>query len=86
MMRRLGIVPLPTTDVVRVMICAHARGASLFLYDSIEDKACIADEWYESLEAAESAARETYGIATWTEIPDPAPGCFDDRIAAVRRA
>jgi hypothetical protein len=83
--RRSAIVPEPK-DVKRVMIYAHDRGALLFLYDSIEDRSCVADEWYESLAAAESAAREQYGITVWTEIPDPTPGCFDDRIAAVRRA
>ena len=87
-MRRVALVVTPDADDVRRVIVygPDDGGWFLFLSKTVEDEGCFADEWYESLEAAESAAREQYGIATWTEIPDPTPGCFDDRIAAVRRA
>jgi hypothetical protein len=85
-------------DVVVVMVnlaarCSrvgardHARGGARTRAVDADARigrlpACVADEWFESLDAAELECRERLGIeaAMWCDVPDPEHGDQHDRI------
>ena len=85
-MRRVALVPAPTTDVKRVILHACDAGVYVFPSASTEDAGGLGDEWYETVDAALQACREAYGIEDkmWQDVPDPEPGCQHDWIAPVR--
>jgi hypothetical protein len=68
------------------MIFEKENGVYLFLYDSTDDVPGFADEWYETLEAAEEICRTKYSINPndWIFIDDPIEYCQDDIVASVR--
>ncbi len=86
-MRRVALVVTPDADDVRRVIVygPDDGGWFLFLSKTVEDEGCFADEWYESLADVSAACRQRYGIeeSMWRDVPDPEPGCMQDRIAAV---
>ena len=58
------------------------QGVYLFFYRSLDEGPSDADYWYEQIDEAERHAAE-FGItpADWQKLPDPPPGCQDDRCA-----
>ena len=85
-MRRVALVPRRDLDVKRVILFAAGNGALLFLSRSTDDAGCFADEWFESVDAANLACAARFGIeaSMWLDVPDPEPGCQEDWIAPVR--
>jgi ribosomal protein L7/L12 len=55
-------------------------GVYLFLYDTVEDAACIADLWFETIADAQADAHERFGLTeqAWTVIADALPGMQHD--------
>ena len=85
-MRKIATVTRGGSDFVRVMLYDSKSGVYMFLYRNHDDRPCGAEYWFESVELAEQAAVEDYGVAAsdWQTIPDPPEGCQHDWIAATR--
>ena len=81
-MRAIASLRTPIDGIHRLMTYVSDEGTYLFLYEDIDDGPCIADELYDSLEAAQQSAavRFAVGNADWTTIPDPIPGAQHDWI------
>lgn len=85
-MRKIAQAVRASDGIRRVMLFEGEGGTYLFLYTSLEDSHCDADEWYESTLEAEAVSKKRYGISetAWQIINDPLDGCQHDWIAAVR--
>ena len=72
--------------IKQVILYESESGVYLFPCTSVEDGFAVGDEWYKTLEIAESVCREEYGITKrdWEMIPDPPEDCQHDWIASVR--
>lgn len=68
------------------MIHASFNNVYLFLYDSVDDRPCIADLVFNTIEEAEVHCQEIYDAAKndWIPISDPLPDCQDDFIRPIR--
>ncbi len=55
-------------------------GVYLFLYDTVEDAACCADLWFETIADAQADAHEQFGLGQqeWRIIADALPGMQHD--------
>ena len=85
-MRKIATITNPVDDICRAMTHVVDGGVFLFLYTKQEDGPCYIDEWYESLDQAEQAAFERFGVRSeeWTIIDDPLPGAQQDWIRPTR--
>lgn len=85
-MRKTAKTEHAADGVHRVMIYEVDGGAYLFLYRTLDDGPCDADEWYGTTPEAEEACGNRYGISSvaWQFIAEPLEGCQDDWIVAVR--
>jgi hypothetical protein len=82
-MRKSAIVRDSNAEFRRLMIYDSGdQGVYLFLYRSLDECPSDADYWYEQIKEAERHAAE-FGVtpADWQTVPDPVPGCQDDRCA-----
>jgi hypothetical protein len=68
------------------LLISAVNGVFVFLFRSLDDGPCHADEWYEDVAGAERHVAEKLGVedADWQLLPDPLPGRQHDRIAPVR--
>ena len=86
-MRKIATVQQPKDKIKRVMICFDKEdGYYLFLYDTLADGPCCADELYETLAVADRECAERYGITAghWIVISDNPKGCLADWIIPTR--
>jgi hypothetical protein len=85
-MRKVAALRTPKDGAVRCMLFSEPDGVFVFLYSVAEDGAADSDDWFESVQEAESYSREILGVRDedWSTIPDPPPGCQQDWIAPVR--
>lgn len=70
----------------KLMIHTSSDKAYLFLYDSVDDRPCIADLTFNTIEEADTYCRNMYHTATddWIPISDPLTDCQDDYILPTR--
>jgi molybdopterin synthase sulfur carrier subunit len=68
------------------MVHSCDGGAYLFLFSSEQDGQCVADDFYATIQEAETEAKSHFGIDTsdWTIIDDPLPGAQHDWIRPTR--
>jgi hypothetical protein len=68
------------------MIHATLNNVYLFLYDAVDDRPCMADLAFNTMEEAEAHCQEMYqaGKDDWICISDPLPDCQDDFIRPIR--
>lgn len=73
-------------SVARLILCESVDGVYVFPCGSTVDGSALGDEWYASLQEAEDACNERYGVnpADWELIDDPLPGCQHDWVDPVR--
>jgi hypothetical protein len=85
-MRKLAYIKQPKDETKRVMLFDSDDGVYLFLYTSERDCASTGDYCFETVEQAEQACAEDYGItpSDWQTIPEPLPGCQHDWIRPTR--
>ncbi|MFN8454969.1 MAG: hypothetical protein U0401_09940 [Anaerolineae bacterium] len=74
------------SEVKRLMTYDNEHGVYLFIYQIEEDGGCSSDLWFETIEDAQEAAQDEYGVKLdeWVEIPDPPEHCQQDWIAPAR--
>ncbi|WP_245773076.1 hypothetical protein [Paenibacillus catalpae] len=72
----------PVEKVRKVMVYESDIGAYVFLYDTQEDKSCIADLWFETLAEALDHCLQEFNViqSQWLVINDPEEGEFHDII------
>ena len=61
-MRKYAILKQPIENIFKLMIYDTGEGSYLFLYNTIEDKPCMADYWFDNLTDAETTCFEDYKI------------------------
>lgn len=85
-MRKIATVKNNHPIVKQIMIYESKDGVYVFPFDSLEDGSATGDEWYQSLNEANSMCENEYGIGAtdWKYIDDPMEGCQDDWISSVR--
>lgn len=69
-----------------VILHETAEGVYLFPCASDDDGSACGDSWFSTLEEAEQACTESYGIRAcdWIAVGDPLPGCQQDWISPAR--
>lgn len=84
-MRRLAAVP-SDPEVARLILHSNDDGVYVFPCATVRDGSGLGDYWFQSVEDAEAACWELYGVGaeSWTEIDDPLPGCQQDWVDPVR--
>lgn len=67
-------------NIKKVMIYESADDVYVFLYDTQENKSCIADFWFETLDEALEYCKEKYNVKQelWIIINDPKEGEHHD--------
>jgi hypothetical protein len=88
--RKMAIASTPDAEFRRAMIYdpEDGSGVFVFLFRSLDDGPCQADDWYEDVAGAERHAADELGVkaADRQPVPDPQPGCRHDWLAPVRVA
>ncbi len=84
-MRKLAFIK-SSHPIRKIIIYETHEIVHLFLYDSVDDRACIADFTFNMIESADIYCKETYGVdkTNWIHISDPLPGCQVDFIKPTR--
>lgn len=72
--------------VKKLVMYASTHNVHLFLYDAVDDRPCIADQIFNTVEAAETHCEETYDVNKndWIPVSTPLPGCQYDFIMPKR--
>lgn len=81
-MRKYALLPKRIEKICKVMLYdSPEEGTFVFLYDSIGDTSCFADNHFENLKDAEDYCKEL-GVNNedWCFIDDPLEGCQSDLI------
>lgn len=70
------------TNIKKVMIYECYEWIYVFVYDTIEDKSCNWDYWFEITEEALLFCKESFWITDedWINIEDPKDWCYHDII------
>jgi biofilm protein TabA len=85
MMRKYCILPRPTDDILKLMVYENSQGVYLFEYDTILDKPCSGDLWFQSITEAEDYIKIEFSDSlSWISIDDPIEYCQDDLVNPVR--
>ena len=85
-MRKIAFITLADSTIKKVMIVACSNTVYLFLYDAVDDRPCISDLHFPTLDAAEIHCYATYQVTKneWISISDPLPDCQHDFIKPIR--
>jgi hypothetical protein len=87
-MRKMAIISKPGVEFRRAMVYdpEDGSGVFVFLFHTLDDGPCQADEWYEDVAGAERHAAAKLGVedADWQLLPNPLPGCRHNQIVPVR--
>jgi biofilm protein TabA len=64
----------------KAIIYESPDGVYLFLYDTVEDRSGVADQWFESVADAQDYTHQVFGLMEqdWEPLPDPLPGAQHD--------
>lgn len=81
-MRKYSFVNKKETKIKKVMLFSEVEWTYVFEYDTIDDKHCIGDCWFETLDEALQYSNERYWISDndWVSIGNPKDWCFHDII------
>ncbi|MDR2529880.1 MAG: hypothetical protein LBD04_12835 [Synergistaceae bacterium] len=86
-MRKIAFVSAENAEgIKKVMIYEDNHGVYIFGYNTVYDRNCVFDEWYEALSDAEECCADVYGVQAddWIFIADPLEYCNLDYIMPVR--
>jgi hypothetical protein len=85
-MRKITTLSESIDGFRRLMIFSCDGGAYLFFFKSLTDGPCDRDDWYESVEEAESSSERLFAVNPddWISIADPIPGAQHDWISPTR--
>lgn len=78
-MRMYALLEEQVGEVRKVMVYESESGAYVFLFNTQEDKSCIADLWFETLGDAVEHCLQEFNVKQeqWLVINDPKEGNHD---------
>jgi hypothetical protein len=81
-MRQYVLLHKPVRIVKKIMIYGSKDGVYVFLYDTVDDRPCYADLWYELFEDAIEHCEAEYNVKNddWIIIDEPKQGGQHDII------
>lgn len=81
-MRMYALLEERVENVKKIMVYESESGVYVFLYDTQEDKSCVADLWFETLDEAVDHCIQEFNViqAQWLVINDPKEGEYHDII------
>lgn len=85
-MRKYAFVKECNDYIRKVMLYNCIEGCYVFLYDTIDDRPCIADFLEDSIETGEDFCFENYHVEKkdWISSNDPINDCQHDLIRSIR--